>query len=235
MAQKVKIGGARAKEINRFIGELSDLRFPNVFNPYSQLCSVYDRANASAIRRKNLELVLRAALAEGVDTVWVGRDLGYRGGRRTGLALTDEAHLALHGEIYGGAGLKRATRGPAVAERTATVIWDMLSAIGRPVFLWNVFPLHPHEPDSPLSNRSHTRAEREACKGLMLWLLSALSVKRVVAIGRDAQSALADFDVSSVAVRHPSYGGQTEFVTEIAKLYGIRRKEHNTSQLTLSL
>jgi len=31
----------------------------------------------------------------GSNTIWMGRDLGYRGGRRTGLALTDEAHLPL--------------------------------------------------------------------------------------------------------------------------------------------
>lgn len=226
---------SRSNEVDRFIEELAALRFDNVFNPYAQSCSIHDRANAPAIRRRNLEIVLKAALAGGVDTVWVGRDLGYRGGRRTGLALTDEAHLALHGDLYGCGALSRATRGPAVAERTATIIWDMLAAIGRPVFLWNVFPLHPHEAGDPMSNRSHTRAEREACKGLMLWLLSALCAKRVVAIGRDAQNALMDFDVPCVAIRHPSYGGQAEFVAGVADLYKLPPTSYGGKQMKLEL
>ncbi|WP_439952990.1 hypothetical protein, partial [Escherichia coli] len=84
-----------------------------------------------------------AALAGGVDSIWIARDLGYRGGRRTGLALTDEAHLSAHAGLYGQLPLARATRGPAMTERTATVIWQVLRDLRRPIFLWNVFPLHP--------------------------------------------------------------------------------------------
>lgn len=235
MVAAPKIARSRNNEIGHFMEQLASLRFDNVFNPYAQSCPIHDRTNAPAIRRRNLAIVLKAALAGGVDTVWVGRDLGYRGGRRTGLALTDEAHLTLHGGLYGFGALSRATRGPAVTERTATIIWDMLAAIGQPVFLWNVFPLHPHEAGNPMSNRSHTRGEREACRGLMLWLLSALGVKRVVAIGRDAQNALMDFDVPSVAVRHPSYGGQAEFVAGVADLYRLPPTSYGGKQMKLQL
>jgi hypothetical protein len=58
-----------------------------------------------------------------------------------------------------------------VAERTSTVVWDMLARIGERVLLWNAFPLHPHEPGNPLSNRVHTRAEREPT-----WLLTLVSL-----------------------------------------------------------
>ena len=51
-------------------------------------------------------------------------------------------------------------------ERTANVIWRMLMRIDEPIFLWNVFPLHPHEPDDPMSNRRHTAKERDACGAL---------------------------------------------------------------------
>ena len=80
--------------------------------------------------------------------MWVARDLGYRGGRRTGIPITDEFHLQQAGAMMGGVELVRATLGAPVAERTSTVVWDMLGRIGEPILLWNAFPLHPHDADS---------------------------------------------------------------------------------------
>ncbi|KZB97456.1 hypothetical protein AU375_06452 [Methylobacterium radiotolerans] len=145
-----------------FIDALAALRFRDAFNPCAEACPDHDGADASQIQRENLRLVPEAALAGGVDPIWIARDLGYRGGRRTGLALTDEAHLPAHAGLHGQLPLSRAARGPAVAERTATVTWQVLRHLRRPVFLWNVFPLHPHASGGPLSNRCHTRLERQA-------------------------------------------------------------------------
>ena len=94
---------------------------------------------------------LDAAIAAHVDTIWIARDLGYRGGRRTGVPLTDEVHLGQAAALMGGIVLDRATRGPVVAERTAAIVWSVLTRIGEPAVLWNIFPLHPHEADDPFS------------------------------------------------------------------------------------
>jgi hypothetical protein len=157
----------------------------------------------------------------GVESFWIARDLGYRGGRRTGLALTDELHLSAHSQLFGAIPLARATRGPEVAERTATIIWQVLRDLDRPVFLWNVFPLHPHLRGNPLSNRCHTKIERDACRPILDWLLKRLKPKVVVAIGRDAECALGALDVTAVRVRHPSYGGHLEFVHGMRQQYGF--------------
>jgi hypothetical protein len=208
-----------------FVQAIASLRFENAFNPYAELCAACDGDDAPAIRRNNLRLVIEAALARGVDSVWIARDLGYRGGRRTGLALTDDLHLRAHATLFGSLPLQRATRGPAVGERTAAVIWRVLRELNRPVFLWNVFPLHPHDPNEPLSNRCHTRAERDGCRFLLAWLLSALSPRTVVAIGRDAEVALSGLGIAADKVRHPSYGGQSEFVEGLYSHYGVRPKD----------
>jgi Uracil DNA glycosylase superfamily len=204
-----------------FVNNVAKLRFENAFNPYSDACPDYDAPEAASTRRRNLQLVLESAIRTGVDSLWIARDLGYRGGRRTGLALTDEIHLSAHASLFGGLPLARATKGPAVAERTASVIWRVLRQIDRPVFLWNVFPLHPHEHGDPMSNRCHTREERQVCGPLLMWLLDALDPKLIVAIGRDAQLALADLGVSAEQVRHPSYGGQADFIAGTYALYGV--------------
>lgn len=205
-----------------FVSALAQTRFPSVFNPYRDICPVHDCSNAAELRQRNLERFLEAAIEVGVDTIWIARDLGYRGGRRTGVPLTDEVNLDRAGALLGGIPFDRATQGPVVAERTAAIVWRVLASIGAPAMLWNVFPLHPHEPGDPMSNRCHTRSEREATAPLLHALIGLIKPRRIVAIGRDAHLALDGLDLPVMPVRHPSYGGQAEFITGIFELYGVK-------------
>ena len=177
-------------EAAAIVGDLGRLRFANVFNPYIDVCPDHDVADAPRIRRRNLEAVLNAAIGAEGASVWIARDLGYRGGRRTGLALTDDLHITPHGALWSLNSLKRATKGPPMRERTAAVVWQALRLIDQPIFLWNIFPLHPHEPGDPLSNRCHTRRERAECDPILSRLLRAIAPKSVIAIGRDAHAGL---------------------------------------------
>jgi uracil-DNA glycosylase len=217
-----------------FVAALAHTHLPAVFNPYADRCPVHDRMDAADRRKKNLQIFLEAALNSHVETIWVARDLGYRGGRRTGLPLTDEIHLEHIARLLGGIQLERATEGPPVAERTAAIVWKVLSRIGQPAVLWNVFPFHPHHPDDPFSNRCHTRAERKATLPLLQALIEIFQPKQIVAIGRDAQYALQYLAVRVIGVRHPSYGGQSEFIAGIYDLYGVSENaDHRDSNFSL--
>jgi hypothetical protein len=178
-------------------------------------------------------LCLESAIKTKIDTIWIARDLGYRGGRRTGVPLTDEVHLAAAGSLFGGVALNRATHGPMVAERTAAVVWGLLRRIGEPAVLWNVFPLHPHENNDPLSNRCHTRAERAATWSLLEALIEMIKPRRIIAIGKDAGAALTEISVPVSLVRHPSYGGQAEFIAGICGLYGVSSPAKDQPSLPL--
>lgn len=204
-----------------FVRALSALTLNDVFNPYADVCPVYDRVDAAESRRRNLRNYLAAAAKIGVDTIWMGRDLGYRGGRRTGLALTDEYHLPELSRRYPGCDSRQATRGPAVAERTAAEIWAVIRAIETPPLLWNVFPLHPHEPSKPFTNRRFTTTERHAVDELNQSLISWLGIKRIVAIGQDAGQYSERFGIDVVTIRHPSYGGTRDFRQGMRELYGL--------------
>jgi uracil-DNA glycosylase len=202
----------------QFVAHLARIRLPNVFNPYAETCERDDLVGAPRIRQQNLELLLTAAIALKVDTLWIGRDLGHRGGRRTGLALTDEVHLDVLGTMFGGLSLRRATSGAPVAEQTAAVIWRALERIDEPILLWNVFPFHPHYTGRPFSNRAHSSAERALARPFLKDIVRMLRPKRLVGIGRDAEKAISGFDIAVARLRHPSYGGQSEFLAGALRL-----------------
>ena len=207
--------------VDHFVEGLASFRLPNVFNPYTDACPEHDRDCSPAIRRNNLTAVLAGALEVGTETIWLGRDLGYRGGRRTGLALTDEAHLDLVRSTYRAKPVEQATATGPVAERTAREVWRMVDQLPQPPFLWNVFPFHPHEPDDAMSNRCHTPQEGRACEDIMVTLLNWFKPTQIIALGKEAHKTLSRLGWTSIYVRHPSYGGQAQFVSCIRAIYGL--------------
>lgn len=204
----------------KFVDKLRGLYFEDTFNPYSNRCSVYDLADAPQRRSAILLSLLDTASDRDVDSLWIGRDLGHRGGRRTGLSLTDDVHFRMHVRRWG-LSFERPTRNQVVAERTAAIVWQVLSQIDLSIFLWNVFPLHPHEPGNPFSNRPHNSSERRIGEGLLAELILLLRPRRLVAIGSDAFHTTRRLcpQHKVFRVRHPSYGGQAQFRRQIAELY----------------
>ncbi|MGH7982218.1 MAG: uracil-DNA glycosylase [Candidatus Udaeobacter sp.] len=155
-------------------------------------------------------------------SIWVGRDLGYRGGRRTGIALTDEFHLGVLKDTFGVFGIVKATVDEEPKkERTATEVWKLLSKIKEPVFLWNAFPFHPFDEGEPLSNRRHTSQEFESCRHILVAIFDWLQPTTIIALGADAEAAVLSTGRMCERVRHPSYGGQIDFARAIANIYRL--------------
>lgn len=209
------------RNIKDFITEVKALSFNNSFNPYSDYCEVNDIIEAPTIRTKNLEVMLNSVQTNS-GILWVGRDPGYRGARRTGIPLTDEFHLPIAKMRYRAGLLKKATRTETIKERTASEVWRFLSQINTATLMWNVFPLHPHLPGNTFSNRAHTKKERDAGINLLDWLISTFSPKLIVSLGRDAYEAVHYLGYDTTYVRHPSYGGQTEFRESLRLIYNTK-------------
>ncbi len=205
------------------VDALRSLRFDNTFNPYIDICPLYDQDVSPDVRSQILIDMLKAAERVEVDAIWIGRDLGYRGGRRTGLALTDDLHFAEHLARWRVL-RQRPASGHLVAERTAAVIWQMLRQIDSNVFLWNVFPLHPYQSGSEFSNRAHNAKERKAGEAILKLICELVRPKRLIGVGNDAAQAakkVACGKVEVFHVRHPSYGGQTAFCNQIKEIYSL--------------
>ena len=208
-------------EPSHLIKELNQLYCQNVFNPYLDRCAVYDLNDAPQRRSRILLAILKAASECEIDSIWIGQALGHRGGRRTGLAFTDDVHLCEHARRWK-LSVDRLTAGPEYTEQTAATIWKVLSNIDKPVFLWNIFPLHPHKPDSPFSNRPPNSRERRIGEEFLHEIILLLKPQRLIAVGNDAlRSAyrLSGYQQGIFAVRHPSYGGRTQFLNAMRELY----------------
>lgn len=202
------------KDPTDFVAALAAVRIANVFNPYTDHCHRHDLIDGPAIRRTNLELFLTAGLSAPIDEVWIGLELGQRGGRRTGLPLTDEMHLAALSDYWGVTGIRRATTGPPIAEDTASWVWKAVNSSAQRVFFWNAFPLQCHQVEST-TNRNHSAAEAELLRPYLQWVLQRTAPSRVVALGLPAQRALKRAGIESRYVRHPARGGGKTFVESI--------------------
>lgn len=205
---------------NEFVERLAELRFEHAFNPYADVCPCYDLQEAPTLRRDALTSVIDCALERGVDSLRVGEAPGHLGARRTGLPFTDDYALEAHGERWG-LNLPRPTTGAWIKEPTTQAVWKELPRVKERVFLWNVFPLHPHEPGEPFSNREPNAQEFAAGREALRELTDALNPARLVAIGKVAAKEIegAGGGREVVAVRHPGHGGQREFAAAIREMH----------------
>lgn len=171
--------------------------------------------------RHNLRCYLQAMLSRpGRRVLLVGEALGYRGGKLTGIPFSSEMLLRRAPHLF-----LRSLRGQLelegrTSEATATIVWEALARRRRIPLFWNAFPFHPHQPERPDSNRAPTA--REISEGqAYLQLLAELYQPQVIAgLGhkgtRSASLAFPDRQVTQI--RHPSYGGKSDFMRGIASL-----------------
>lgn len=205
------------------VRDIANLSFPNTFNPYHDHCSEFDRPHAPSERRKLLESVLRRATSRVSISLWVGRDLGHRGGRRTGLPFVSDVNQSNYLRRWGLEPAPLTTKNSSVNEVSSDAIFNTLSRLNKDVFLWNVFPLHPHYPRQPFTNRAHNAKERDAGLLILSQLIKLLCCETIVAIGAAADLALRELvpERTIHAVRHPAHGGNKQFTDQIKQLYGL--------------
>ncbi len=152
----------------------------------------YRGGTRADLRRARLAAYLKSR--RGADVVLVGEAAGYRGARVSGLPFTSERQLT----------------GSGPTEATATIVQRVLRELGvaERVLLWNLVPTHPHRAGDHASNRPPTRAEVAAGRRFVDQLAAG---RQLIAVGR-----LAERELGTPYVRHPSHGGARAFAAALA-------------------
>ncbi|MDB5760566.1 MAG: hypothetical protein JWM30_3855, partial [Burkholderia sp.] len=89
----------------------------------------------------------------------------------------------------------------------------------------------PHEEKSEMTNRRFTARELNSVDVLNRELVHWLKIRRIICIGQDAAKYANTFGVEVECIRHPSYGGISDFRAGIARLYGpLLRNPHGAQE-----
>lgn len=176
----------------------------------------------NAVRRRNLALYLEQLAAQRPKTLLLGEAPSYRGMRITGVPFTNVTLLEQgvpHFGLLGSAnGYAVPDDPPVAAEPTATVMWRALAELDFLPVLWSAFPMHPHRPGDPLSNRKPSAAEAAEWSWSWRALIELFAITSVVAVGNVAHDTLTRSGVPAPRVRHPSHGGKALFTQGLRDL-----------------
>ena len=184
-----------------------------VFNPYRQ-----------KRLRENLYHSLSALQTLGRPPVMlVGEALGFKGGKLTGLPfssarlLRDPPPHPFLQQLAPQLDIRHDD-----TENTAQMVWAYLTQANVTPLCWNAFPFHPHPIDNPSGNRAPRKPEITEGITHLRALHDLFEPYHIVGVGRAgtlcAQTAFPNHPVTRV--RHPSYGGKSEFVAGMDRVLG---------------
>ncbi len=186
-----------------------------LFNPYRDGRAPLDGGNAPAQRRANLRNSPACSPAR-PPLFLLAEAPGPWGCRFSGVPITAENQLA--DPTFPIDGTPTSLEDEPHTEYSAGIFWRVLQPYFPHFFVWNSVPFHPHDAGDPLSIRTPKRSEVARFEGLLADVLEVLRPRRIGAIGRKAERALADVDAACTYVRHPSQGGAKKFEAGVLQM-----------------
>jgi hypothetical protein len=179
-----------------------------LFNPYRDRRDDLDVPEAPPHRRENLRSYLKCF--ETAPPLFLLLEApGPWGCRFSGVPVTSESQLT--DPAFPIDGTATSQEEVPVTEYSASIFWRVLQPYFPHFFVWNSLPLHPHDPDDPLTIRTPRRSEVREWYDLLRGLLDVLDPDRTVGVGRKGERALDEVGADPTYVRHPSQGGANKF------------------------
>jgi len=189
-----------------------------IFNQYRDNVEGIDLPDGNEIRRENLRRYIRHFVSK-PTTLLLGEAAGWQGCRFAGIPFTSEALLLLGIPIKGA---PSSSQSAPHEEPSAKLFWHNLRDCSQNFFARNTLCFHPYREGNFLSNRTPTVREFAVHKDILVRLIEILEPERIGAIGKKAEATLARIgDTAPVTyVRHPAYGGKSEFERAIRTMFG---------------
>lgn len=195
---------------------------PNLFNPYRDICSVHDTPDSPFIRQRNFVQYLNSHLQRKSQDLWIAEAPSYRGSRRTGMPFVPEYCLEMMADRLNTKTFKKATHTPMQMPTSVKLFWQIFNELEELPITYNALPLHPHQPNYPLSNRTPTKRELTQHLPYLEMLIELFQPKNIIVFGRKAEYACSKLGLHPVYVRHPSQGGQKAFLEKMTSLYNLK-------------
>lgn len=213
-------------EIHYFVNLLREVKKHDLFNPYYDECETFDNMESAFVRRGNLANYFKIMLPK-TDSILVGEAPGHLGARKTGIAFSDEFHFQQINKLLG-TNLRIATNNifpnMFVKENSASFIWDILSNLEKPPFLWNIIPFHPFNYPNSLTNRTPKNTDYQISKKVIDYFFEHFKFDRIFAVGQTANKYLKRLGLSPKLLRHPSYGGSSIFKEQIFEYFNKKEQ-----------
>ena len=106
------------------------------------------------------------------------------------------------------------------AENTATIVWNYLATKNCTPLFWNSFPYHPHPEGNENKNRTPTDEEIEHGVKFLHALNIIFKPEVIAGIGNAgvscAERAFPGMEIKYI--RHPSFGGKSEFIEGVNEI-----------------
>lgn len=207
--------------IRLFIDELSrEASTPELTNVYSS------EVPQSEVCRENLYNYLHRIKNNNSKVMLIGEAPGYHGCRLSGIAFTCEENFTeeiVSGIMGKDMGYKIFSKGKPEKERSASIVWPKLkewyNAHGSVPLLWNICPFHPHKENDVMSNKTPRKKEIERGIKHFLELVEIFDIQHIGCIGRKSFNTIKTMGLNTSLeyLRHPSCGGEKEFVVNITE------------------
>ena len=201
------------ESIDKFISKLAE---------YRSNCAVTNMYKGefedAEIRQNNLRLYLQQMKELKPSILFLGEAPYYKGARLTGIPFTSE--VIIKDELFfdNKDGSQYVNSSDNLDwELSASIVWGKISGLSDKPLLWNIFPFHPHQAEDILSNRTPSKKELLIGKEYLKMLLEIFDFKKIIVLGRKAESQLRDMELDYHYVRHPANGGKREFELGIDK------------------
>jgi len=186
---------------------------PTVTNPY------LDDGVVNNLRLYLEYMFEHMSVQPGRRVLLVGEAPGYKGCRITGIPFSSVKVLmstehplfdTIKSQLY----LSDDALRDMASENTATIVWHYLVNKKTVPLFWNSFPFHPHPKGKKNKNRAPNSKEIAQGVAYLQQLYAIFQPEIVAGVGvKGVECARKAYPELSVKyIRHPSYGGKSEFV-----------------------